>query len=278
MHTMYSDGTDTPESLLAHIYETGIDLFAVTDHDDLKGSIAMVKLLKDDDTPDKPYFVPGVEFSCRDEKGDYHILGYNYDTDSKTMSDAVVKFHGIRMDKLEGRLRFLETKHGIYLTEEEKDSLRALNNPGKPHIGKILLKHGIGENLKDAIDNYISGYRGPEEKMRPEDAVDAILGGNGIPVLAHGLFGDGAQLVSEEEMHERIVRLKDYGLKGLECFYSGFSPKQERIMLSLAEQYDMVITAGSDYHGSNKLVMLGDTGFSEPEDIMPYLRGFTELL
>ncbi|MBQ9828199.1 MAG: PHP domain-containing protein [Lachnospiraceae bacterium] len=278
MHTTFSDGTDKPEELLAHIREAGIDLFSVTDHDELMGSVEMMRLLEADDAPDKPAFVPGIEFSCRDEKGKYHILGYNYDICAGSVLAAVRKFHGIRMEKLEGRLRFLEKNFGIEFTDDEKRSLRSLNNPGKPHIGKILMDHGYGKNMKDAIDNFVSKYHGPEEKMRPEDAIEAVLKGGGIPVLAHGLFGDGTQLLDEEEMVERITRLIGYGLKGLECFYSGFSPKQERIMLSLAERFDMVITAGSDYHGRNKLVVLGDTGFSEPEDIMPYLDGFIKLL
>jgi hypothetical protein len=54
----------------------------------------------------------------------------------------------------------------------------------------------------------------------------------------------------------------DFGLQGVEAFYSGFPPKLRRAMLALAERYNLFVTCGSDYHGTNKLVSLGDTGLA----------------
>jgi hypothetical protein len=67
-----------------------------------------------------------------------------------------------------------------------------------------------------------------------------------------------------------------YGLQGLEGFYSGYSDKIRNEILSLAEKYDLYVTAGSDYHGSNKLVMIGDTELDDaadgPEGLQRFLR------
>ena len=75
MHTIVSDGTDTPEEILAYVKEAGIELFSVTDHDAVKGSRLLQSLWKEGD----PVFITGAEFSCKDEEGKYHILGYGYD-------------------------------------------------------------------------------------------------------------------------------------------------------------------------------------------------------
>ena len=76
-------------------------------------------------------------------------------------------------------------------------------------------------------------------------------------------------------MDARLRHLMDMGLKGVEAFYSGFSVKLIKQMLSFADEYGLYVTAGSDYHGVNKLVKLGDTGF-DPEFEIP--RGMREFI
>ena len=83
MHTTVSDGTDTPEEILGRVKENGIDLFAITDHDAIKGCGVIRQMRK----PDDPQFLTGVEFSCRDEEGQYHILGYGYDPEAESMRE-----------------------------------------------------------------------------------------------------------------------------------------------------------------------------------------------
>ena len=78
-------------------------------------------------------------------------------------------------------------------------------------------------------------------------------------------------------MENRLERLAEYGIKGLEAFYSGFSLKLQKAALSLAQRYDLFVTAGSDYHGENKMVKLGDTGLSPESDVPERLKRFLEL-
>ena len=87
IHTTVSDGTDTPEEILNHVKESGIGLFAITDHDAIKGCEVIQQLRK----PEDPQFLTGVEFSCRDEEGQYHILGYGYDPEAESMRELVEK-------------------------------------------------------------------------------------------------------------------------------------------------------------------------------------------
>ena len=264
MHTTVSDGTDTPEAILNHVKESGIGLFAITDHDAIKGCGVIQQLRK----PEDPQFLTGVEFSCRDEEGQYHILGYGYDPEAESMRELVEKGHRIRMEKIDTRMEFLETEFGITFPPEETEHLLKLDNPGKPHLAILLVKHGYASSIDDAMKNYLNKLRVRLKFLDPEEAIKGILAGGGIPVLAHPTYGNGDQLILGENMDRRLQRLMAYGLQGVEAFYSGFNTKIREEILGFAEQYRLYITAGSDYHGKNKLVQLGDTGL-EPDTVYP---------
>ena len=274
MHTTVSDGSDTPEEILDHVRDAGIGLFAITDHDAVKGCGMIRKVLKDDD----PVFINGAEFSCKDKNGKYHILGYNYDPDSKSIQDLVDLGHSYRMTKVLARLDFLKDKFGFEFSKEDIDELLSLDNPGKPHIGNLMVRYGYAENRRQAIREYIDGLRFNLEYVRPEEAIESIIGAGGIPVLAHPSFGSGDQIIIGDEMDERLKRLMDAGLKGVEAFYSGLSERLTEEMLGFAKKYDLYITAGSDYHGRNKLVVLGDTGCFDENDVPDGLMRFIEIL
>ena len=272
MHTTVSDGTDSPEQIVARVREAGITLFSVTDHDAVKAGRIIPPLLAEGD----PAFITGAEFSCRDGEGKYHILGYGYDPDAETMRELVETGHRLRIGKVRARLDFLKKEFGFSFPEEDLRRLFELDNPGKPHIANLMVRLGYAENKDQAIREYINRIRFRNEYFRPEQAIGAILGGGGIPVLAHPSYGDGDQLVLGEEMDARLRRLMGFGLQGVEAFYSGFTPRLCREMLSFAERYGLYVTAGSDYHGQNKLIRLGDTGLDSaaesPEGLTRFLR------
>lgn len=274
MHSTFSDGTDTPEEILANVKKAGIDIFSLTDHDESRGAALLKELVKAE--PDSPTFLTGAEFSCRDEYGRYHILGHNYDPDSASMIEITGLFHQIRIGKVKARIEALKEEKGFVFSEEDLAALLANRNPGKPHIGNLMVKYGYAPDRNTAIDQ-INRLKVKSRRVRPEEAIDAILKGGGIPTLAHGFYGDGDQLLMADELEERVARLAGYGLKGLECFYSGFSEKMTDTSLRLANKYGLLVTAGSDYHGKNKLVRIGDTGAGAyKEEIFGHVRPFLE--
>ena len=270
IHTLVSDGTDSPAELLERVREAGYALFAVTDHDAVKGCRSIRPLFREGD----PAFLCGAEFSCKDEKGKYHILGYGFDPDSEPILRLVETGHRYRLNKVRARLDFLQAEFGFRFPEEELQALFRLDNPGKPHIGNLMVKYGYARSKEEAIQRYIDQIHFRNEYLRPEEAIRGILAGGGIPVLAHPCYGSGDELILGKEMDERLRRLVSYGLRGVEAFYSGFSQKLREEMLSLAEQYGLYVTAGSDYHGTNKMVVLGDTGLSESSVFPEGLRRF----
>ena len=272
IHSTVSDGTDTPERIVSLVQEAGIGLFSITDHDSVKSGKLVLGLL----TEKSPGFLTGVEFSCRDQEGKYHILGYGFDPDAKALQEVVETGHAYRMEKLQARLDFLKEEFGFTFSEEDLAVLFAMDNPGKPHIGNLMVSYGYAKTKEEAIREYINKIHFANEFIRPEEAIQGILAGGGISVLAHPSYGSGDEIVVGEEMDCRLRRLIGYGLQGVEAFYSGFTEKITEEMLSFAGKYNLYVTAGSDYHGANKLVHLGDTGLDTAAEIPAGLIRFLE--
>ena len=271
IHTTVSDGTDSPTEIVDRVRDAGITLFSITDHDALDACSVVKSNIKKGD----PSFIFGVEFSCKDEEGKYHVLGYGYDQNAPSIKNVVEFGHNLRVNKLKKRLDFLEKEFGFSFSDDDVKTLFSLNNPGKPHIGNLMVKYGYAPTKEIAIENYINKCCLKEDYIRPETAITAILGAGGIPVLAHPSYGRGDELIIGDNMDKRLKRLIGFGLKGVEAFYSGFSTSLQKEILSFAEKYRLYITAGSDYHGNNKLVELGDTNldsFNEyPEGLIRFL-------
>lgn len=270
MHSTCSDGTDTPEQLLENVRKAGITFFSVTDHDSVEAAGMMADIRSVND----PFFISGVELSCKDEDGQYHILGYAIDPQARPIRNVVHKAHNIRMDKVAMRLRKLKEDFGITFPEEEVELLFAQPNPGKPHIGNLMVRYGYTESKEQAFREYLNDMRIPSGYVRPEEAIKAILDSGGVPVLAHPFYGSGDQLILGAEMEERLRKLIRFGLEGTEAYYSGFTEKLTRQMLALADTFGLYVTAGSDYHGSNKMVKLGETGLEETTERPENLRRF----
>ncbi|MBQ6554429.1 MAG: hypothetical protein IJL89_04270, partial [Firmicutes bacterium] len=185
MHSTVSDGTDAPERLIEKVCTAGIGIFSITDHDAVKSGQIIRGILREGE----PVFIPGVEFSCKDENGKYHILGYGFDPGNEAINSVVAHSHGLRMKKVTERLDFLKNEFGFSFPNEEITRLLSLDNPGKPHIGNLMVKYGYAETKEKAITEYINKIHFKSEYLTPERAISGILASGGIPVLAHPFYG-----------------------------------------------------------------------------------------
>ena len=141
-------------------------------------------------------------------------------------------------------------------------------------VGKLMVQHGYAENITQAISEYINKKEFENVHVHPEEAIEGILRSGGIPILAHPSYGDGDELILGEEMDQRLRRLMEFGIKGVEAYYSGFTPKIQEEVLNFADKYDLYVTAGSDYHGGNKMVELGWTNLDDVADAPAGLARF----
>ena len=262
IHTTVSDGTDSPEEVIGLVRAAGITVFSVTDHDEFKAA----KIIRSKLGAGDPRFVPGIEFSCRDSDGKCHILGYGFDPESTALKKTVNHGKTLRAEKLLDRVDLLRREYGIEFPEEEIFRLLSMGSPGKPHLALLMVRYGFAPSFQEAMDKVLNKLPSGAAYIAPEEAISGIREGGGIPVLAHPVFGSGRERLTAEEMKRRLAKLTAAGLEGLEAYYSGFTPEISEWLVSLAGQYDLLVTAGSDYHGKNKTVSLGQTGLPDPSD------------
>ena len=270
MHTCASDGTDTPAEIISHVREEGIQLFSVTDHDTVRGCCEVINKRAEGD----PHFFSGVEFSCKDGGGKYHILGYGYDVNAEGIQRLVKTTHELRMEKVRERIRALTEEYGFHFPAGELQELFSHDEPGKPHIGNMMTRLGYTKSKDEAIYDFLNKIKVKSRYIRPEDAIQGILESGGIPILAHPVYGSGEELYLGEEMEQRLRHLLEQGIQGVEAYYSGFTKPMQDLMLDLADKYRLYVTAGSDYHGRNKLVLLGDTNLESVSGAHPGLHRF----
>lgn len=247
MHSRASDGSQTPAQLLEVLRRAGIRTFSLTDHDTDAGVRELERL-----PLEGLRFIRGIEFSCVTTCGKCHILGYDYDPDHPRFRAALAYGAGLRQEKLQQRLRFLEERFSIVLTDEEQNWLHRQNSPGKPHLGQILVNRGLAPDLSTAIKTYVNPAKGGQDRIPAAMAIDAILAAGGIPVWAHPLGGEGERRLRPEEFEALLRVLLQAGIRGLECHYSRYGKEETDLLLKKAEESGLLVSGGSDYHGTVK--------------------------
>ena len=235
-----------------NIQKAGIDIFALTDHDTIEGCLEIKKLV-----PSNIRFIPAVELTCKTDEVKCHILGYYCDPENSLLKSLIAKGKLLRHKKLETRIEYLRTVHGINLTEEELNWLYSRRSVVKTHLANILVNRGLANDNVSAMKKYLDGIKTGNTRFDGEEAISVILKSGGIPVWAHPLGGEGEVHLSPEEFLPKLKTLIECGIKGLECYYSRYSMQEIEFLVKCANENNLLITGGSDYHGTNKDIPLG---------------------
>ena len=104
---------------------------------------------------------------------------------------------------------------------------------------------------------YLDDFKTGNSRFDGHEAIHSIISAGGIPVWAHPLGGEGEVHSTQEEFLAKLDIMKQAGIKGLECHYSRYSKDEIDFLVRCAEENDLFITGGSDYHGTNKDIPLG---------------------
>lgn len=251
VHSTISDGTLTPAELVHLAHKQNLAAFALTDHD----TIAGIKAAKDEAVlfSDSDYsleVIPGVEISAGYKNRDIHILGLLIDEHNSSLIDSLndaKKNREARNEKMAQNLA--KTGMDISIKAILEDDPEAVIT--RAHFAKFMLKKGYVKSIKEAFTKYLSEsspYYVPREYISPEDAIALIRATGGVPILAHPLLYH----LPEKELLSLITRLKEAGLMGLEAIYSCNISNEESYVRGLAHKYDLLISGGSDFHGSVK--------------------------
>ena len=247
IHSDISDGSDSLEELLEKIKSSNVKIFALTDHDTIKGCKKII-----DKIPVNIKFIPSIELTCRTGSIKCHILGYNCDYKNETLNNLILKGKGLRRKKLETRINYLQETWDIKFSQEELDWLYSRETVVKTHIANVLVNQGLAEDNLTAMDKYINGCKAGDTRFTIEEAIEAIVASGGIPVWAHPLGGEGEKHISEDQFETDLKLMIGYGIKGLECYYSRYNNDEIELLKKHANKNNLLISGGSDYHGVNK--------------------------
>lgn len=243
VHTSVSDGTYSPREVVRLASESGLKAVAITDHDSADGCREAMEAGPDHGIE----VIPGIEFSTK-YKASVHVLSYCIDPDSallRSIADWIVRDRDEANEKV---IKLMEAD-GIFLSYDDmKERFGA--QIGRPHFGQILVERGIAESVGDAFARFFNKgmkYFMPRTIFPIEDAVRAAAE-SGVAVLAHPF----EYRLDDSGLRELIEYCMDYGLRGMECRYSGYTQEQEDYLEALADEYGLIKTGGSDYHGFSK--------------------------
>ena len=245
-HTTESDGTLTPSQLVRYAKEKGLSAISVTDHDTIDGNQEALREGKAVGLE----VIPGVEISVDHSPGSMHMLGYFINAEDTTLKEKLALLQESRADR-NPRIIAKLNELGLDITYDEVVKVSGGGQTGRPHIAQVLTKRGYTSSLQEAFDKYL-GKGAPayfdKFRLEPADAMAMITNAGGIPVLAHPFT---LHCKSAEELETLVKNLVSQGLKGIEVYYSEHDPQQTSLYHSLAKDYNLAMTGGSDFHGEN---------------------------
>ena len=139
---------------------------------------------------------------------------------------------------------------GISISLDEVRELAGDAQLGRPHIAQMMISKGVVSSIDEAFDQFLGADKPAYvDKYRVEcsKAINAIRGAGGIPVLAHpGLL----EYENEDQLNDLLGQLKQMGIEGVEVYYSEHSAEQTRLFAELARRHNLLMTGGTDFHGS----------------------------
>lgn len=243
-HSTISDGLLTPTELTRRVSELAVDLFALTDHDDLRG------LAEARNEADRLglRFINGVEISVTWETTTLHVLGLNVDPENAVLNDGLAVVREGRTKRAQlmaedlARVGIQGCLEGAHKYATNKEMI------GRTHFARYLVDSGVVNDVRSAFKHYlVRGKPGYVKHQWPDlaDAIRWIHEAGGTAVIAHpGRYGLGAN-----PMRRLLGQFRDLGGEGLEVVTGNHTSDQMRHYAGHAKNFGFAASRGSDYHG-----------------------------
>ncbi len=253
-HSRASDGEFAPAEVAARARTAGIEVWGLCDHDTVAGlaeaqSAAGAHGVR---------LVPGIELSAFVDAKEIHLLGHFIDPTHPSMrhfEDFLAARRRIRMQQIVEKLAAL----GVRIRVEDIEKWSGGKTIGRPHVARAIVETGLVGSVKEAFDRYLGEGRPAyvqRYRLEADEAVRLVRGAGGTTTVAH-------PGVSRLERHH-LVALRTAGVAGLEVHHADHVPSQREKYLRIADELELVPTAGSDYHGPSVSPdrKLGDVGMA----------------
>jgi len=256
-HTTESDGSFTPEELIAEAKRVGLSAIAITDHDSISG-IKKATPLADELGIE---LIPGVELSTDYNGKEVHVVGLYVNDEDEYFLTKIKEFKENRDSRNAIMVENLQ-KEGFAITMEELTA----ENPDcvitRANIARFLYEHGMIPTIQTAFEKYIGDnckcYVN-RFKITPMDGVRLIKKAGGTAILAHPLLYH----MSDSTLQKMVDKMKESGLDGIEAIYCTYTPAEERQMKQFAKENGLLISGGSDFHGTTKPKLELGTGYGK---------------
>ncbi len=241
LHSTYSDGALSPETLIRRVHAVGLSVVSITDHDNIGAIDEAIETGKSLGVE----VVPGVELSIALNEKDIHLLAYFFDYHNQKLQDYLTFF---RYERLKRAERIVQKLNDINVTLKMEAVLdqAGIGSVGRPHIASALLEEGLIETYHEAFMKYIGiGAPAYEKKyqLSPLEATQLIAQAGGLTFLAHpGKYTTDLELST----------LIQSGLDGIEVVHPSHNEARQEFYRGVVHQYFLLECGGSDYHGGKK--------------------------
>ncbi|RPI67133.1 MAG: PHP domain-containing protein [Ignavibacteriae bacterium] len=239
-HTTCSDGVLLPHSLVEKAARVGLKALSITDHDNMDAH----RLFAREGIGEEIKIIPGIELSCYEHGRDIHILGYYLDANNERLMSYEVTFREDRERRAREIVDKLNHLH-IKISYDEVVDQAAGAMIGRPHIAAVLVRRGVVPNIQKAFDHYLDSSKpayAPRSPFSVRDGVQLIQQAGGVAVVAHP-----GRTFTDPRL---FIALVSSGIDGIEVFHPSHWNVTREYYRTLAHQHRLVITGGSDFHGT----------------------------
>ena len=255
VHSTASDGTVAP-AVLARL-GSGFGVMAITDHDNCDGADEFLSACAESGTADSSRVrLAGIELSVEPGEGygKFHLLGLGIDPSCGILKRFLRRvLDGRNARNVQILERFAEI--GIAIPHDEIATYANGEVLARPHFARWLVNKGYSPDVRTAFKNYLTPSSPPNTccyvtryHPDPGEAFNAIHAAGGVAVMAHPRYWTD----DPRMLREGLSELKARGLDGIEAVYQANEPGDTVEHLRAAKEAGLCVTAGSDFHGSNK--------------------------
>ena len=246
-HSVVSDGTLTPEQLAARAKGNGVELWALTDHDEVGGqdralAAAQAQGLK---------YLTGVEISVTFAGKTVHIVGLGFDAHNTALKEGLQRTRGGRGERAQEMSEGL-AKVGIHGAFE--GALKYVGNPeliSRTHFARFLVDSGVCQDTHEVFRRFLTeGNPGfvPHRWAALKDAVQWIVQAGGMAIIAHpARYG-----FSPNEEFALFTEFKNYGGQGVEVVTGSHTPDEYVTYADMAKEFGLYASRGSDFHSPDE--------------------------
>lgn len=254
LHSNVSDGTGSPAQVVRDAFAAGVRTMALTDHDTANGwdearaecqSLGMT-------------FIPGMEFSTRVDGGSVHMLAYLFDPSDEGLRAEMQRLVHERGGRLEAMTKLISEDFDITWDDVLAQSQDG-TTLGRPHLADALIQKSIVKSRQEAFDTILASrqrYYVPTPATDPVTAAKLIRGAGGVPIIAHPASNRRGHVVPREY----FVKLHAAGLAGFELGHRENVPEGVAKLQQYVDEFDLIVTGSSDYHGKGKPNQPGENG------------------